>query len=250
MGAMASLLHAVQMQAFSVEVSQRQRSVRANWVRPANAGATLVLGILAMWGLNQVGASALDWPREQWASIILSGRGMPPSAALTQINDAVNLRLKFRNDAQVWGREDFWATPLEALSAGAGDCEDFSIAKYAALLQLGIPNHKLRLIYVRADLGGGAGTARQQAHMVLGYYPTPQSVPLILDNLVAEVRSADQRPDLMPVFSFNATELWAGGRRAPASPSEKLSRWRGLLRRMQQEGTLGTTTITETGLRK
>lgn len=247
---MAALLHGSGMQGFSIELLQRQLTARVQAPRLGALLPVLTAGVMALWGLRQVGATALDWPREQWASIIASGQGLSSRAALTQINDAVNLRLKFRADVQIWGREDFWATPLEALGAGAGDCEDFSIAKYAALLQLGVPNQKLRLIYVRAALPGGGGAARQQAHMVLGYYPTPQSVPLILDNLVAEVRSADQRPDLLPVFSFNATELWAGGRRAPASPSEKLSRWRGLLRRMQQEGTLGAATNTEIGLRK
>ena len=47
----------------------------------------------------------------------------------------------------------------------AGDCEDFSIAKYMTLLMLGVPAEKIRMIYVRANIGGAS-----QAHMVLGYY--------------------------------------------------------------------------------
>ncbi|MDM8349520.1 transglutaminase-like cysteine peptidase [Pseudomonas sp. sp1636] len=50
----------------------------------------------------------------------------------------------------MWGERDYWATPIEALVKGAADCEDYSLAKYFSLRQLGVPTGKLRLTYVKA----------------------------------------------------------------------------------------------------
>lgn len=73
--------------------------------------------------------------------------------------------------------------------------------------------------------------------MVLGYYESPTAIPLILDNLVEDVMPADQRPDLTPVFSFNDAALWTGNSANPAaSATERLSRWRDLLAKVQREG--------------
>ena len=94
----------------------------------------------------------------------------------------------------------------------------------------------MRLIYVQARIGG-VNSSITQAHMVLAYYPTPEAEPLILDNLVTEVQPASRRPDLLPVFSFNAQGLWQGatGARGAAGPAS-LSRWQELLRRVRAEG--------------
>jgi len=91
---------------------------------------------------------------------------------------------------------------------------------------------KLRLVYVRAQV---AGTV--QAHMVLAYYRAPNVEPLILDNLVGELRPASQRPDLVPVFSFNSDGLWQGvGPQAAGDPLARLSRWREVLAKARAEG--------------
>lgn len=136
-------------------------------------------------------------------------------------------------DPVVWGQNDYWATPLEFIGRAAGDCEDFAIAKYVTLLQLGVPNERLRLIYVRARTAG----AKTEAHMVLGYYENPSDEPLILDNLITSIRPASQRPDLTPVFSFNSQGLWVAGQsQSAADPTTRLSRWREVLDRMKQEG--------------
>ena len=119
------------------------------------------------------------------------------------------------------------------IGRGAGDCEDFSIAKYITLQMLGIGNDRLRLIYVRARIG----STTTVAHMVLGFYPQPTDEPLILDNLISSVRPASMRSDLAPVFSFNSAGLWVGGGTASmADPTTRLSRWRDVLDRMRQEG--------------
>ena len=155
---------------------------------------------------------------------------------LARVNTFFNRRLRFDDDSVVWKEPDYWATPLESLARGAGDCEDFAIAKYASLLVAGVPSERLRLIYVRARIGGLQSTL-SQAHMVVGYYPTPDAEPLILDNLVGEIRPAGRRPDLFPVFSFTSEGLWVqGATTSSADPTARLSRWRSVLQRMRDEG--------------
>lgn len=156
-------------------------------------------------------------------------------ARLQSINELFNRRILFRDDIEVWGQADYWASPLEMLDKGEGDCEDFAIAKYFSLLVSGVTAPKLRLVYVRAQLGGREGPT--QAHMVLAYYAQPGAEPLILDNLITEVRPASRRPDLSPVFSFNGEGLWQGtGSQNSGDPVARLSRWRDVLAKARAEG--------------
>ncbi|MFP5382341.1 MAG: transglutaminase, partial [Gammaproteobacteria bacterium] len=69
------------------------------------------------------------------------------------------------------------------------------------------------------------------------YYPAPGDEPLILDNLISDIRPASRRPDLTTVFGFNTEGLWVGGAapRAGASP-QRLSKWQAVLLRMREEG--------------
>lgn len=152
---------------------------------------------------------------------------------LTVINSFFNQHIAFREDLEVWGQADYWASPLESLGKGRGDCEDYAIAKYFSLIAAGAPAERLRLVYVRARLGG-----QSVAHMVLAYYALPEAEPLILDNLVPEVRPASQRPDLQPVFSFNADGLWRGVGAASAGgdPLARLSQWRDVIAKARAEG--------------
>jgi predicted transglutaminase-like cysteine proteinase len=159
------------------------------------------------------------------------------AARLDGVNRFFNRRIAFRDDLQVWHVEDYWASPLETLQQGMGDCEDFAIAKYFSLLASGIAASQLRLVYVRLQLGGSGGPS--QAHMVLAYYANAQAEPLILDNLITDIRPASRRPDLTPVFSFNSEGLWQGnGSQRMGDAAERLSPWREVLRKARAEGFL------------
>lgn len=154
---------------------------------------------------------------------------------LDAVNRFFNRRIVFAEDAQVWRVDDHWASPLETLQQGAGDCEDYAIAKYFSLLALGMPASQLRLVYVRLQVGGPGGAS--QPHMVLAHYAHASAEPLILDNLVGDIRPASRRPDLTPVFSFNSEGLWHGnGSQRMGDPVERLSRWREVLRKARAEG--------------
>jgi predicted transglutaminase-like cysteine proteinase len=175
-----------------------------------------------------VGAQALQ-------SVLQSAVDGEERAKLQAVNQFFNRRVRSVDDAELWGEVDYWASPLEMLDKGAGDCEDFAIAKYFALLALGVPMNKLRLVYVRAQMGGPGGPV--QAHMVLAYYAVAQAEPLILDNLITDLRPASRRPDLAPVFSFNGEGLWQGVSGVSAGdPAARLSRWREILAKARAEG--------------
>ncbi len=153
------------------------------------------------------------------------------------VNDFFNTRINWVQDPQAWGEKDYWATPLETMGKRMGDCEDFAIAKYATLVLAGVDVDRLRITYVKAQMGGPDSNI-QMAHMVLAYYADPGADPLILDNLITDVRSASRREDLKPVFGFNSRGLWVDGAASPATrdPGAKLSRWRDLLQRAAAEG--------------
>ncbi len=165
----------------------------------------------------------------EWQQLLENARNGAESEKLRKTNDFFNRRIGFDDDITVWGQADYWATPLETIGRGRADCEDFSIAKYFTLLNMGVPLAKLRLVYVKASLNGSL-----QAHMVLAYYASPSSDPLVLDNLITDIRPASQRSDLFPIFSFNGAGLWQGT--GNQSSKSNLSRWQYLLQRARAEG--------------
>ncbi len=149
---------------------------------------------------------------------------------LSSVNTFFN-RIPFLTDMEHWGMEDYWATPAEALASNGGDCEDYSIAKYFTLKELGVPIERLRITYVKA-------VRLNQAHMVLAYYAAPNAVPLILDNLEEKVRPASERSDLIPVYSFNDEDLLVtrpGQKAASAGSSQQIRLWRSLLDKLEKE---------------
>lgn len=157
----------------------------------------------------------------------------PERERLRPVNDFFNRHLVFRDDALVWGVDDHWASPLEALERGAGDCEDYAIGKYFSLLATGVPTERLRLVYGRVRLS----TGRTQPHMVLGYRAHPDAPPLVLDNLISDIVALHRRPDLSTMFSFNGQGLWQGIGDEPAGdPRRRLPPWVDVLARARAEG--------------
>ena len=143
------------------------------------------------------------------------------------VNDFFNT-IPYYTDIQHWKQKDYWATPIEKISTYGGDCEDYSIAKYYTLRELGIEEKKLRIMYVKA-------LEWNEAHMVLAYYPKPKQVPLVLDNIKKDLRPATERKDLVPVFSFNANGLYlakAQGTGKRVGDTKKLKLWDNMMKRM------------------
>ncbi|WP_051711421.1 transglutaminase-like cysteine peptidase [Andreprevotia chitinilytica] len=169
-----------------------------------------------------------------WQTLVAAGKTWAEADKLKRVNEYINRRITFDTNLAVWGKDDYWATPMETLGKNAADCKGFTLIKFFTLKEMGVPEEKMRLTYVRAKLGG-ADSNVTQAHMVLAYYPTPDAEPLVLDNLLTEIRPASRRPDLLPVFSFNTAGVYTGTNQATAS-IDRLSRWKDLLERARAEG--------------
>lgn len=168
-----------------------------------------------------------------WTKLIADNRKKSETEKLKLVNDFFN-KIPFASDIEHWGVQDYWATPVEMLASDGGDCEDYAIGKYFTLLALGFSMDRLRINYVMAISQDPAN----QAHMVLTYYPKPDAVPFVLDNLDKEIKLASARPDLIPVYSFNGEGLWLakerGSGRASGS-SSKISLWTEMNARMGKE---------------
>ncbi len=166
-----------------------------------------------------------------WRVMVKTAKNLSGKEKLITVNRFFN-KIRFISDKKHWKMEDYWATPAEFMISNGGDCEDFSIAKYFTLRALGIKSEKLRLIYVKA-------LSLNQAHMILAYYPTPGSEPLILDNLVKKIKRGSQRKDLVPVYSFNGDYLWLSkqikGRGEMIGSATRISLWNKVRRRMRKE---------------
>ena len=208
----------------------------------------LLFGILLMVGCT-VGAPSLIISNERWkeigkkygsfavsrmkSGVHLINKITPLSERkkLDEVNRFVN-QVRFVSDQRVWGVKDYWAKPVEFLGRDKGDCEDFVITKYFMLRKAGVAEERLFFTYVKA-------LRLNQAHMVLTYYKTPKSMPLVLDNLNFKVLPASNRNDLAFVYSFNAKELYLSrqkslGKIVPGG-RDKNRKWATFLDKIEKE---------------
>lgn len=165
-----------------------------------------------------------------WEELIHNDKSPSDREKLSKVNHFYNSRIRFVSDIELWGMQDYWATPIEFLCKNAGDCEDFAIAKYFTLKAMGVAEEKLNIAYVKA-------IQYNIAHMVLTYYSEPGAEPLVLDNLIDSIDPASKRTDLMPVFSFNGLGLWTAkerGKGKMAGSADRLKPWQGLMQKMSE----------------
>ena len=132
-----------------------------------------------------------------WKELKAKAQGQPFRQMLDVVNRFWNA-WPYRLDTEVWGQEDFWASPAEFL-ARSGDCEDYCIAKYFTLRELGVPADDMRIVVVRESIRG-------IAHAVLAVYEGPQVH--ILDNLSEHVRPMRRVRNYHPVLSVNENGRW------------------------------------------
>lgn len=124
---------------------------------------------------------------------------------LINVNDFYNA-IPYQSDFKNWHKKDYWATPLEFLGRDRGDCEDYVIAKYFALRYLGVDSKKLYFSYVES-------LKFRQPHMVLVYFETPKSIPLVLDNNTEDISPITKRRDLIPIYNFNGDTLFLANKK-------------------------------------
>ena len=137
---------------------------------------------------------------------------------LEDVNNFLNT-VRYGSDMDIYQKKDYWATPWEFLGRDFGDSEDYVIAKYFALKHLGISPKKLYFTYVKSRHS-------REPHMVLTYFETPSSVPLVLDNTLDTIFPANRRQDLIPIYNVNADALthaktWGRGKTAASSKAHQ-----------------------------
>jgi predicted transglutaminase-like cysteine proteinase len=132
-------------------------------------------------------------------------RRLPQQERIRRVNRIVN-RVPYRMDSANFGAADYWATPNEFFSRG-GDCEDYAIAKYFALKELGVPPNDMRLL-VLTNLDWN------QPHAVL--LVKSANEVLVLDNLNDQVVDWRTRPHYQAQYSINEQGVWLHGTPPPA----------------------------------
>jgi predicted transglutaminase-like cysteine proteinase len=136
-------------------------------------------------------ASCPSQPALQFLSIVDSARTLEGRARLGEINRAINLTIKSMSDLALYGVEDVWSSPLATLAKGAGDCEDYAIAKFFALQDAGVSADDLRIVILRDDI-------REEDHAVVA--ARLDGNWLMLDNLHMIMVEDQQVRDYRPLF--------------------------------------------------
>lgn len=156
---------------------------------------------------------------EDFNTFVTSTRTMTEREKVQLVNDFFNSFFYVTDDI-IYKQRDYWATPKETLQRGAGDCEDFAIAKYFTLIKVGVPQAKLRLAYVKMD---------GKAHMVLLYEEIDGSYS-VLDNYDLDIKKLDKRKDLSVVYTFNGVYIWTTDMNKPTRVND-MSLWKNLVAR-------------------
>jgi len=136
---------------------------------------------------------------ELYNDLIVKLQDQKKGTQLTQINTFFNY---FNYQAEI---TDYWKCPHEFLDDGSGDCEDFAIAKYFALLQLQFPKKSLYLAYVQIlknDI--------KEAHMVL-IYKHSEKLSIVLDNYNKKIHRLDNRKDFEIIYTFDDEYIYFNG---------------------------------------
>ncbi|MCG3656845.1 transglutaminase-like cysteine peptidase [Aliarcobacter butzleri] len=127
-------------------------------------------------------------------------RNLDINKKLAQINLFINGSLAEFDNASM-GIDDYWMTPKEFFIKGHGDCEDYVIAKYFTLLELGVKKENLYPAIVKVE-----GSA--SLHLVLLYVEDKNKSPLVLDNLSFKILPFSKRTDLTPIAAFNEIDSY------------------------------------------
>lgn len=136
--------------------------------------------------------------QKSWREIILAAQGLGRMDTLNKVNRYFN-RWPYKLDNEVFGVNEYWASPVEFMTR-SGDCEDFSIAKYFALKELGFTQEEMRVVIVMDRI-------RNIGHAVLAVYEKKDI--LVLDSLSNVILSHSKYKHYQPQYSMNETTRWA-----------------------------------------
>lgn len=154
---------------------------------------------------RRVAASGVGGAHGPWQALIRNASSADRDGQLDQVNQWVNARIAFAEDAREYGIGDHWATASQSLRRGRGDCEDYAIAKMQLLRTLGFRSDDLYVVVVR-DL------ARRADHALLVVRINGRFA--VLDNGTDRVLDASSIRDYRPIMSYNGEKAWIHGYRS------------------------------------
>jgi predicted transglutaminase-like cysteine proteinase len=137
---------------------------------------------------------------QKFLAIIAAGRAQTGRARIGAINRAINLAIQPTSDLKQWGVAERWSAPLETLTTGRGDCEDYAIAKYVALVAAGVAPDDVKLVVVR-DLAVNDGHVVAAVHVDGSW--------IVLDNRWLTLVEADKLRRMSPQFVIDHTGVRA-----------------------------------------
>jgi predicted transglutaminase-like cysteine proteinase len=139
-----------------------------------------------------------DCALAKWRRVLAELRRADAMAQLRAVNAYIN-RVPYKTDEELYGVEDYWATPRELFAKG-GDCEDYAIAKYLSLRALGWPAERLRIVVVH-------DRARDLVHAALVAYHGGRAY--LLDIEIAEVTDVADVERYSPIFAISEEGWWS-----------------------------------------
>jgi len=159
---------------------------------------TDVLAKMKAWKgyFNDASTSSLP-SKTGWAKLKGELQGKSDLDKLKGVNKFFN-QWPYRLDQENYGQSDYWATPPEFLKK-SGDCEDYSIAKFYALQELGFSGDSMRIVALKDSI-------RNIGHAVLAVY-TPDEI-YVLDNQTVMVLPDTKYKHYVPQYSVNEKFRW------------------------------------------
>lgn len=134
----------------------------------------------------------------KWLSFIGSLEGASVEKKISAVNAYFN-KIRFVPDSKNYGMRDYWATPIEFLTRGEGDCEDYAISKYISLRALGVPKDKMRLAIVNDSV-------MRMPHALLIVYNKGQA--MVLDNQNPDILDSADISRYTPIYSISQLAWW------------------------------------------
>ena len=132
---------------------------------------------------------------KNFLAIVDQGRALTGRARIGVINRAINMAIEPMSDMAQWGVPDKWSAPLETFTTHKGDCEDYAIAKYVALIEAGIAADDVKLMIVH-------NTAAHEDHAVTA--ARLDGAWIILDNRWLRLVEDKAMPEAVPLFALDS----------------------------------------------
>ena len=143
------------------------------------------------------GSDPKTCPVQWWHNFVAELSTLPLKDRIARVNDTFN-RVTYVAATVNWHNPGYWETPFEFLAKG-GQCQDYAIAKYLALVESGVSEDQLRFVVLRY-------VARGLDHAVT--VVNVEGEEMVLDNLAADIKPANEDEGYAPYYALNDSGWW------------------------------------------